>query len=178
MVEVASVIGKIRFENVEPAVAVVIGHAYAHSGLLVAILAVRAAGDHRDVRKRAVVIVVKENAGLRIDGHIDIRPAVIVEIVGNGRDGIARTWLQDPGLLGDVSKSSVAVVVIQEISVSGKTARPAHRGNALPLANGRLGWRRSFFRIEFDVVADEKIEMAIAVVVEPGATEPQRICSS
>src|SRR5277367_819846 len=83
VVEVASVIRKTRFENVEPAVAVVIGHANTHSGLFVAILAIRAAGDHRDIRKGAVVIVMKKNAGLRIDSDINIRPAVIVEIIGH-----------------------------------------------------------------------------------------------
>src|SRR5271170_7058689 len=82
------------------------------------------------------------------------------------------SWLQDPGFFGDVCKSSVAVVVIQKISVSGKAAGPAHRGNAFPLANGRLAGRGSFFWIEFDVVAHEKIEVAITVVVEPRATGP------
>ena len=126
MVEVARVIRKIRFENVEPAVAIVIGHAHAHSGLLVAIFAIRAPRDHSYIRKCAVVIVVKKNARLRIDRHINIRPAVIVEIVGNGRNGIARAWFQDAGFFGNVGKSSVAVVVIQKISVSRKAARPTH----------------------------------------------------
>src|SRR5580704_11505672 len=170
VVEVASVVGKVCFENVEPAVAVVIGHAYAHSGLLVAILAIGAAGDHSYIRKCTVVIVVKKNARLRIDGYINIRPAVVVEIIGHGRNGIARARLQNPGFFGDVSKSSVAVVVIQEIGVSEKATRPAHRRNAFPLANGRFAWRWSFFGVEFDVVADEKIETAIAVIVEPSAT--------
>src|SRR5208282_3879090 len=169
VVEIAGVIGKIRFENVEPAVTVVVGHSHTHSGLLMAILAIGATCDHGDIRERAVVIVVEEDARLRIDGDINIRPAIVVEVVGNGRDGIARAGLQDTGLFGGIGESSISVVVIKEVGVSRKTARAAHGGNAFPLANGRLGGRRSFFGIEFYVVADEKIEVTIAVVVEPSA---------
>src|SRR5580704_5734745 len=153
VVEIASVVGEICFENVEPAVAVVICNAHAHPGLLMAIFAVRAASDHRDVRERAVVIVVEKNAGLRIDGDINIRPAIVIEIIGNGRNRIARAWLHDARLYGDVRESSIAVVVIEQIGVPGKATRTAHGGNAFPLANGRLGRRWSYFRIEFDVVA-------------------------
>ena len=59
MVKIASVIGEISFENVEPAVAIIIGNADAHARLLVAIFAVSHAGDHGHIRERAVVIVAK-----------------------------------------------------------------------------------------------------------------------
>src|SRR4029077_14417223 len=66
VIEVAGVVGEVCFENVEPAIAVVVGHAHAHAGLLVAILAVGDAGDDGLVGKGAVVIVAEQDAGLRI----------------------------------------------------------------------------------------------------------------
>ena len=59
--------------------------------------------------------------------------------------------------------------MIEDVGVAGKAARAAHYRDALPLADGwsvRVG---SLRRIELDVVADEKIEAPVAVVVEEGA---------
>ncbi len=58
-IKVAGVVGKVGLENVEPAVAIVIGHADAHARLLVAVFAVGDARDHGHVRERAVMIVAK-----------------------------------------------------------------------------------------------------------------------
>ena len=169
VIEIAGVVGEIGFEDVEPAVAVVVRDGNAHTGLLVAILAVGAAGDHGDIGERAVVIVVKQNAGLGIDGDVNIRPAVVIEIVRDRGDGIARAGFQDAGFLRDIGESSVAVVVIENVGVAGETARAAHDRNSFPLAKRLARGRRSFCGIELDVVADEKIQMAVAIVIEPGA---------
>ncbi len=134
------------------------------------VLAVGAPRNYRDVGERAIVVVVKQHAGLRVHRHINIGPAIVVEIIRDGCDGISRARLQDSGLLGDIRKSSVAVVVIENVGVARQATRAAHGGNSLPLALRRILFRRSFFRIELDVVADEKIEETIAVVIEPGAT--------
>ena len=98
MIEVAGVVGEVGFENVEPAVAVVVADANAHAGLLVAVVAVGASGDDGDIGERAVVIVVEQHAGLRVDGDVNVGPAVVIEIVGDGGDGIARAGLQDARL--------------------------------------------------------------------------------
>ena len=95
VIEVAGVVGEVGFEDVEPAIAVVVTDTDAHSGLLVAVVAVGASGDDGDVGECAVVIVSQQHAGLRIDGDVDVRPAVVVEIVGDRGDGVARAGLQD-----------------------------------------------------------------------------------
>ena len=64
MIEVACVVREVRLENVKPAVAVIVGHGQAHACLLMAVLAVGAAGDDGDIRERAVVVVVKQDARL------------------------------------------------------------------------------------------------------------------
>ena len=118
MVEVASIVREVRLENVKRAVTVVIGHRHAHPCLLVAILAIGAAGYHRDIGESAVVVVVEQDAGLRVHGHINIRPSVVIEIIRDRGNGIPGTGLQDARLLGDVSKSSISVVVIKNVCIA------------------------------------------------------------
>ena len=43
-----------------------------------------------------------------------------------------------PDFLGDIGESSVSIVVIENIGVAGKPARPAHHRNAFPLAEARI----------------------------------------
>ena len=66
VVEVRRVVGEVRLENIEPAIAIKISHGHAHPGLLVTVFAISTAGHDGDVCKRPIVIVVKENAGLGI----------------------------------------------------------------------------------------------------------------
>ena len=53
------------------------------------VVAVGHTSEDGEVAERAVVIVAKENAGLRIDGNVDIWPAVVIEIIRDGGDGVA-----------------------------------------------------------------------------------------
>src|SRR6266550_4430570 len=105
VIEVARVVGEVGLENIKPSVAVIIGDGNAHSGLFVAILAVGAAGDHRDIGESAVVVVVEEDAGFGVHGDINIGPAVIIKIIGDGSDGIPRAGLRIP----DFAETSVKV---------------------------------------------------------------------
>ena len=59
--------------------------------------------------------------------------------------------------------------MIENVGVAGQAARTAHDRDAFPLADRCAARIRSFRGIELDVVADEKIETAVAVVVEKGA---------
>src|SRR5205814_986017 len=115
VIEVARVVGEVGLENIKPSVAVIIGDGNAHSGLFVAILAVGAAGDHRDIGESAVVVVVEEDAGFGIHGDINIGPAVIIKIIGHGSDGIPRAGLEDSGLRGDIGEGAVAAVVKKDV---------------------------------------------------------------
>src|SRR5438045_3345170 len=139
VIEVARVVGEVGLENIKPSVAVIIGDGNAHSGLFVAILAVGAAGDHRDIGESAVVVVVEEDAGLGIHGDINIGPAVIIKIIGDGSDGIPRAGLEDSGLRGDIGKGAVAVVVKKNVVFAEQTAQIVQSINAiLPTVNGHL----------------------------------------
>ncbi len=59
MIKVAGIVGKVRLEDVEPSVAVIIADRNPHPCLLTAILAVGTTRHHAYVSKRAVVVVVE-----------------------------------------------------------------------------------------------------------------------
>src|SRR5215471_15676064 len=99
VVKIARVVGEIRLEDIEPAVAIVIRNAYSHSCLLMAILAVSASGDHRDVSKGAVVVVAKQDARFGIHSHIDVGPTIVVKIRADRRNRIPRSGLQNARFL-------------------------------------------------------------------------------
>jgi len=139
--------------------------------LFVAIVAVGAAGYDSDIGECAVVIVLEKDAGLRIYGDVDVWPAVVIEIVGDRSDGVAAAGFKDAGFFGDVGERAVAVVAIEDVGIACEAARATHDGNAFPLAE-RRAVGSGFLRVELDVIADEEIEIAVAVVVEKGATEP------
>lgn len=93
VVQVARVVGEVGLEDVEPAIAVVVGYRNTHPSLFMAVVVVGAAGHYRDVGECPVVIVLEQDAWLRVDSYINVGPAVVVEVVGNRGDGIARTGL-------------------------------------------------------------------------------------
>src|SRR5258708_35695650 len=84
----------------------------------------------------------------------------------DGGDGIARAGLPDPCLLGDVGKSPIAVIVIKNVGVTGKAAGAAHDRESFPLAKYIVDTLR---RVKLDVIAHEKVEIRIAIVVEKNA---------
>src|SRR5271169_4788342 len=134
VVQVAGVIGEVGFEDVEPAVAVVVGHGDTHSGLLVPVFTIGAAGHYGDIGEGAVMVVLEENAGFGVYGDVNVRPPVVVEIVRDGGDGVSRAGLENAGFLGNIGKGAVSIVVVEDVRIARKAARAAHGGNALPLA--------------------------------------------
>ena len=166
MIKIAGIVGEVGLEDIEPAVAVVVGDGNSHSGLLVAVLAVSASRHDGDVRESSIVIVVEQDAGFRVDCDVNIGPAVVIEIRRQCGDGIAWTGFEDARLFRNVGESAVAVVVEENIGIARETARAAHDWNAFPLTGGGFVGRGRLCGIKLDVIADEKVEMAVAIIVE------------
>src|SRR5690348_12170805 len=80
VVEGGGVVGEIGFEDVEIAVAIVVGHGRAHAGLGAPVLVEGGAGHHGHVGKGAIVVVVVENAGRAVASDINVRPAIVVVV--------------------------------------------------------------------------------------------------
>src|SRR6185312_14567618 len=63
-----------------------------------------------------------------------------------------------------------AIVVIEPLGPLLYATRATDHRHALPVAGRFLAANRNFLLVVFEVMADEEIEPAIAVVVDPGAT--------
>ena len=94
---------------------IVVGRGDAHAGLRLAVGAVAPAGFDGDVLERAVVLVLIERAGGGIVGHVDIGPAVVVEVGDEHAQAVGAGGLQNAGFLGDIGERAVAVVVEENI---------------------------------------------------------------
>ena len=121
---------EMRLEQIEVAVEIVIAHADAHSGLFLAVFAERHAAHHTLFAKSSVVVVHEKQAGSGIAGHVDIGPAIFVEIRGNHRHSVASSQRRNPGLHAHVRESAVAIVAIERMHTreAARAARtpPAH----------------------------------------------------
>ena len=116
--------------------------------------------------------------------HVDVRPAVVVEIGGGGAHSVGAgrppvlaheggdrgaVRIADAGLFGDILKRAVAAIAIQQIGAAAEALRAArHRNLAIAAVEGRsrLGRARG---VEGHVVGDEQIEVAVAIVIEETA---------
>src|SRR5439155_18327408 len=81
-VKAGGVVREVGFEDVEPAVGVVVAGGSAHAGLFLAVFVVGATGLHGNVGEGAILVVAEQKTGCGITGDIDIGPAVVVEITG------------------------------------------------------------------------------------------------
>src|SRR5206468_11777896 len=120
VVQVAGVVSEVGFENVEPAVAVVVGDSDTHPGLLMAAIAVGATSHYSDISESAVMIVLEENAWLRVYSNINIRPPIVIEVIRDRRNGVPRARFQNARLLRNIGKSAVSIVAIENVRVAGK----------------------------------------------------------
>src|SRR5208282_5529445 len=161
VVEVRRVVGEVRLENIEPAIAIKISHGHAHPGLLVTVFAISTAGHDGDVCKRPIVIVVKENAGLGIYRNVNVWPAIVVKVVRHCGDRIARAGLENPCFFGDVAEGAVAVIVKQNVAPP-KGAKQVVPTIVIVVANADAGLPSAAPKTGFGRHVGER---AIAVVV-------------
>src|SRR5436190_5779125 len=80
VVKVVAVVGKIRFNDVGPAVVVIIRRVNAHASLLFAVGAVGGAGLGTNFRESALAVVVVKHARGGIVGDVKIEAAVAVVV--------------------------------------------------------------------------------------------------
>ncbi len=82
MIQRRSVAREIRFHNIQIPVEVVVGRRNPHPGLRFAVGAEGATCFHSDVYKFAVLFILIQRARRGIVGHVNVRPAIVIEISG------------------------------------------------------------------------------------------------
>src|SRR5207245_7451595 len=100
-----------------------------------AVLIVGDTSASADLAECPVVIVVEQNAGGGIAGYIDVRPTVVVEISGEGREAVIWSRSGHSGFIAGVAKRPVAVIVVELVSCALQTAGAAHDRNSYPPAD-------------------------------------------
>ena len=133
-----------------------------------AVGAERATGFQRDVHEFSVFLVLIKSAGGGIVGHVNIGPAIIIKIGGQDAQAEGSVGLKNSGGSRNIGESAVAVVVIKNIFATLEPRRAACDHHAFIEARARFRHRRGR-QVHIDIVGDEEIELAIAVVVHEGA---------
>ena len=95
VVQVAGVICEVGLEYIEPSVTVVVRHGDPHPSLLMPVVTVSAAGHDSDIRERTVVVVLEQDARFGVHGDINVRPPIVVKIIGDGGDGVSWARLEN-----------------------------------------------------------------------------------
>ena len=99
-------------------------HAHSRAGFAVA--AEGQPGFHRDIFEFSVVQIAIEFVGLRIVGHQQVRPAVLIVIKHRHAERF-RAAVENPAAGGDILKRSVAAIVKQPASIAAIGFRRAIR---------------------------------------------------
>ena len=158
-----------RLEDVQVAIGVVVADGEPHASLLLPILVERDSDLQTSLGERAIAIVAEQEAGRGVAGDVNIRPAVTIEIGGDGGERIIRRGCQNAGWLAHIDECSVSVVVVQTASLLRKSPGPTEDRNTRPIAGGILAANRDLVRIENHIMTDEEIEATVAIIVDPGA---------
>jgi hypothetical protein len=127
-----------------------------------------APASNGDIAEGSVLLILIERGGRRVVGNINVRPAVAIQI--GGRDAQAVSAYSGPhaGLLAHIDKGAVALVVIENVLAAGQV--PAVRRQPECPCKCRDHPRAGRgLQIEVDIVGDEQIEMAVAIVVDKSA---------
>ena len=176
-IERRNVVGEMGLREIEPAVAVVVADSDAHPRLRAAVLAVGRSALDRDVGKRAVAIVSVEDGRRRIRRDVDVGPAVIGQIGADCGHRVTSGHARDARALGDVREPAVAVVVIEEVRISGQSLRSAIDGDSFPQTVRTGSGLGHTLEVELEIVGNEEIEPPVAIEIdERAARAPPHTC--
>src|SRR5882672_2551404 len=140
---------------------VVIRSVHAHACAGNAVFAESNTRNHRLLCKCPVPVVAIQFVRLRVVRKQEIRPAIVV-VVEHGDSECLRGRLAEAGFLRDVLKSAVSAIVPEANGCPFVGFRRTVRF-ALPIESAvKIRFRRPLY-----IVSDDKIEMAILVVVDP-----------
>ncbi len=110
-------------------------------GLRFAVRTQRAPRFDRDVLKLSVLLVLIKRARGRIVRHINIGPAIIVEIRGQHAQAVGPVRFENSRRLGNIGERPVTVVVIENVLPALQPRRPASHHHALVQARTRFRHR-------------------------------------
>ena len=117
-------VGEVREQDVEDAVAAEIPYLHSHSGLRTAETAERGAEQQGLFPEGPVALVHPQVIRLGVVRHVEVRPSVAREVLANDSQAPGRQS-RDPGLASDFHERAVATVAVEEIRQAGYVGRVA-----------------------------------------------------
>ena len=162
-------LGEIGDVEAFAAAAVVIAHGDPHTALLGAVFGNRDPAREGRFFEGAVFAVQVEKIGVRVVGHKKIRPAVGVGVEEGDAETKKALTVGHAGGHRNVGET-VTIVAEQQVARARQAARATLHGDAAVLATFAFAELGQAVEVEFDVAADKKVEVAIAVVVAESAT--------
>src|SRR5437764_5919887 len=162
VVEREHLVREIGDQEARKAGVIVVGGVHTHTGAGHAVFTESDSRDDGFFGEGAVAIVAIELVGLSVIRKQEIGPAVVVKIEHGDTESFRR-GIAETGFLGNVFKRTVAAIVPE---ANGNTFVGFRRAVGFILAvEGaiEIGLRRPL-----DIVADDQVEVAILVVVDPG----------
>ena len=172
------VVGEVGLEDVEPAVAVVVGHRRAHSRLRAAVFIERGACDDGNVGEGSVAVVVVQNARRAVARDENVGPAVIVVVERGDAERVVAVGLVDVGFRGDIFEGAVTAIVVKDVLRGRQSSRPAHHRRALPDARRAISRSGRGREIEVNIICNDEIELAVAIIVNESAARAPRFSRS
>src|ERR1035438_622333 len=147
-------------EQIHPAIFVEIGGVHAHSRTRTPFGAVSNIGLQSKFVELPWAAIHKEKICDRVVGDEKVHQAIVVDVGGDDAKSFA--WMSgNARLFADVGEGSVAIIVKEKIGHGTEDSRNA----VMPLAVGRD--TAAVRRVKIHKVANEKVEPAIVVVIEP-----------
>src|SRR4051812_1785410 len=113
--------------------------------------------------------IVKEQTRRHVAGHVDIGPAVVVEIRCRHTQAVSAAWLENACCRGHFSESAVPVVVIKNVLRQREPSRPAHDRYSLPNAKVTFARTGRVVEVEINIIRYEQIYIAVTIVVNEAA---------
>src|SRR5216684_7645007 len=166
-VKTIGLLGKMRDEEAEPPAVVEIGEIHAHVAEFHAFAAERQAGEHADVRKGAVVVVVVEVVGNRVIGDEQVGPTIIIVVRPHHTQAVIADFVANAIFCRDFFKSAVATIVIEEVAFADEPPRAALHQDTFVAAIFVATETRQVVHFHVRVAGDEEVHVAVAVVISP-----------
>jgi hypothetical protein len=170
---------KVRHDEIEPSIVVVVGGVRAHPRLGHSLAAQGRERLHPDVLEGSVAAIAPEEVGNAVVGDVDVLVSVVVVVERDDAERVERRVERDARGARDVGERAVPVVAVERVLGGHEPEGAAVDRDPSQVARDP---RRRLLRaarghgrpVQLDVAGHVQIEVAVRVHVEPGRRRPPR----
>ena len=143
---------------------IVIPKSNAHAPLQLAAFTIGSTYHPADFGKSPIAVILIEEVGTRIVGHIDIWISIVVVISANHAETVELLMIHDVCCLGHIREGTIPFIAVQYIRLSLHAAWSEVDFKAFPRV--RLLWSSLNEVFKVDVVCNVQVQVSIDVVIK------------